>query len=242
MHKSVSILMIYGLGILSMAELIYDIDTVELTIFQPRLNNESIWEISAEALKKWGEEVLKPRGAMALMGEGEYKAGSWCRFCKARYQCRARADEILKLAQKEFKKPPLLSDNKISEVLNVANDLKKWAEDVYTYAQEQAISYDKKWTGFKLVEGRSNRKYSSEDEVINASNKAGYTDIYKKSLIGITDMQKLMGKKQFNEILGHLVYKPQGKITLVPDSDKRKAINKTTAMADFMEEKLYENK
>ncbi len=228
-------LMIYGLGILGMAEMLYDVETVRLTIFQPRLNNSSTWDITPEALKAWGEEVLKPRGTMALMGAGEFNAGSWCRFCKARNQCRARAEEFLTIAKMEFRQPALLSDEEIAEVLKVSDELAKWAADVYAFAQDQAIVHGKEWKGFKLVEGRSNRKYTSEDEVAEAATGAGYTDIYKRSLVTITEMERLMGKQEFTRILGHLVYKPQGKVTLVPDSDKRDAINRTTAAAEFQE-------
>lgn len=229
-------LMIYGLGLLEIAEMLYDPKIVRLTIYQPRLNNSSTWDIDPTALKAWGEDVLRPRGAMALMGSGDFKAGSWCRFCKARNQCRARADEFLKLAQMEFRPPALLSDAEISEVLKVADELSKWASDVYTFAQDQAIIHGKEWTGFKLVEGRSNRKYTSDAEVAQAAETAGYSDIYKKSIIGVTEMERLMGKAEFARIIGPLVYKPQGKVTLVPESDKREAINKTTAAAEFTEE------
>ncbi|EQC0812003.1 DUF2800 domain-containing protein [Listeria innocua] len=229
-------LMIYGLGILSMAELLYDVEIVRMTVFQPRLNNSSTWDIAPDELKNWGEEVLKPRGAMALMGAGEFKSGNWCRFCKARNQCRARAEQFLELAKMEFKASALLSEEELAEVLKVSDELSKWASDVYAYAQEQAIVHGKEWSGFKLVEGRSNRKYSSEEEVAEAAMAAGYKDIYKSSLVTITEMERLMGKKEFNTILGHLVYKPQGKITLVPESDKREAINNTTAAAEFQED------
>lgn len=229
-------LMAYGLGVLEMAEMLYDIETVRLTIFQPRISNYSTWDISPDALKAWGEEVLKPRSAMALAGAGEFQAGSWCRFCKARNQCRARAEEFLRLAKMEFRQPALLSDDEIAEVLKISDELAKWAADIYTFAQDQAIIHGKQWKGYKLVEGRSNRKYSSDDEVAEAAKAAGYTDIYKQSLIGVTEMERLMGKKEFARILGKLVYKPQGKVTLVPDTDKREAINTSTATADFQEE------
>lgn len=229
-------LMAYGLGVLEMAEMLYDIETVRLTIFQPRISNYSTWDISPDALKAWGEEVLKPRSAMALAGAGEFQAGSWCRFCKARNQCRARAEEFLRLAKMEFRQPALLSDDEIAEVLKISDELAKWAADIYTFAQDQAIIHGKQWKGYKLVEGRSNRKYSSDDEVAEAAKAAGYTDIYKQSLIGVTEMERLMGKKEFARILGKLVYKPQGKVTLVSDTDKREAINTSTAAADFQEE------
>lgn len=229
-------LMIYGLGILSMAELLYDVEIVRMTIFQPRLNNSSTWDITPDELKYWGETVLKPRGAMALMGAGEFNAGNWCRFCKVRNQCRVRAEQFLELAKMEFREPALLSDDEIAEVLKISDELSKWASDVYTYAQNKAIVRNKKWSGFKLVQGRSNRKYSSEEEVAEAAVAAGYKDIYKSTLVTITEMERLMGKKEFNKIIGHLVFKPQGKITLVPESDKREAINNTTATAEFQED------
>lgn len=229
-------LMAYGLGVLEMAEMLYDIETVRLTIFQPRINNFSTWDITPEALKTWGEEILKPRSAMALAGAGEFQAGSWCRFCKARNQCRARAEEFLRLAKMEFRQPALLSDDEVAEIIKISDELAKWASDVYAYAQDQAIIHGKQWKGYKLVEGRSNRKYSSDDEVAEAAKAAGYTDIYKQTLIGVTEMERLMGKKEFARILGKLVYKPAGKITLVPDTDKREAISTSTAAADFQEE------
>ena len=229
-------LKIYGLGMHQKAELLYDPKTVRLSIYQPRIYNYSTWDTTPDALKKWGEEVLRPNGAMALMGAGEYTAGSWCRFCKARFKCRARAEEFLSLARMEFRQPVLLEDDEITEVLRKADGLSKWASEIYTYAQDEAIIPGKQWPGFKIVEGKTNRRYTSDEEVAAAAEAAGYQDIYKRSLIGIGDMERLMGKSTFKEVLGHLVYKPQGKLTLVPISDKRQAITKTTASAEFQEE------
>ncbi len=229
-------LMIYGLGVLEEYEMLYDIQSVWLTIHQPRLQNVSSWKISAEELKKWGEEVLRPKAALALSGDGDFAAGEHCRFCKAKNQCRARAEENLRLAQLEFKKAPLLTDDEILKVISKADELSKWASDIYSYAQDEAINNGKVWNGYKLVRGRTNRKYTDEDNVIKAANEAGYNDIFKKTLIGITDMEKLMGKKKFNDILGDLVYKPDGKLCLVPESDKREAVSVSTAADDFKEE------
>lgn len=231
-------LMIYALGVLETVEPIFDIESAELTIHQPRLQNVSTWKISAADLRAWGNDVLKPRGTMALSGEGEFAVGEHCRFCKAKNQCRARADEMLKLAQLEFKAAPLLTDDEISEVLSKADELAKWASDIYTYAQEKAIYEGKVWTGYKLVRGKTNRKYTDENDVIEAAKAAGYKDIFKTSLIGITEMEKLMGKKKFNEVLGGLVYKPEGKLTLVSETDKREAVHISTASNDFKEENL----
>jgi len=172
-------LMVYGLGILDFYEVLYDIETVELTIVQPRLEHLSTWEISVDELKAWAEAELEPKAKMALAGEGEYKAGEHCRFCKARFTCRARAEEYLKMAQMEFAEPALLSDEEIAEVLTKADALKKWAEEVYSYAQNEAVTNHRQWPGFKLVLGKSNRRYTDEEEVAEAAKKAGYTDIYK---------------------------------------------------------------
>ena len=228
-------LMIYGLGVLHMAEALYDIETVRMTIFQPRLYNASTWDVSPEFLKRWGEEVLRPAGAQALIGAGEFAAGTWCRFCRARNQCRARAEHFLEMAKMEFRQPALLSDEEVSEIIAKADELSKWASDVYAFAQDQAISHGKHWPGYKVVEGRSVRKFTSDEEVIQAAQQAGYKDIFKHSLIGITEMERLMGKENFNTILGRLVYKPKGRLTLVPDSDKRDAISTSSAQADFEE-------
>ena len=231
-------LMIYGLGVLAMAEALYEIGTVRMTIFQPRLKNASTWSVSPDDLKRWGNEVLRPAGAQALLGAGDFSAGTWCRFCRARNQCRARAKSFLAMTKLEFQQPALLSDEEVAEVIAKADELSKWAADVYAFAQDEAIIHGKQWPGYKVVEGRSNRKYTSDEDVMSAATQAGYKDIYKRSLIGITEMERLMGKDNFNRILGALVYKPNGKLTLVPDSDKRESITNTTAKADFEEVNL----
>lgn len=229
-------LMIYGLGLLSVADMIFPIEVVELTIVQPRLNSLSTWEISAEELSKWGEEVFVPKANEALSGEGQFHPGTdICRFCKARFQCKARAEFFLEVAKHEFCNPDLLSDEEMADILQKADALKKWVEEVYAFAQKQAIDNNKEWPGYKLVRGKANRKYTSEDEVIAAAKAAGFEDIFKTTLIGITDMERLMGKKEFQNVLGSLVYKPEGKITLVPDSDKRETVNLATANDDFAE-------
>lgn len=229
-------MLLYSLGALELFGSLYDIEKVNMTIHQPRLENVSTFEITVHDLMEWAEQELIPKAEMAAKGEGEFSVGDWCRFCKAKNTCRARAEEYLRLAQMEFKPPELLSEEEIAEVLKVADELAKWSADVYAYAQDEAITHGRVWNGFKLVEGRSNRKYVNEEEVADAAKAAGYEDIYKKSLIGITEMEKLMGKKDFQKILGSLVYKPQGKITLVPESDKRPPIQTETAEADFKED------
>lgn len=226
---------LYALGALEIYDALYDIKEVSMTIFQPRRENVSTWTISVETLKDWAENELTPRAQMAYNGEGEYFPGEWCTFCRAAARCRARAEEKLKLAQMEFKMPPLLTDAEIEEILLILPNLTKWANEITAYATDAAVNHGKEWSGFKVVEGRSICKYRDEDKVAEAAKEAGYTDIYRKSLITLTEMQKLMGKQKFEEVLGGLVFKPPGKPTLVPVTDKRPAMNVTNAINEFNE-------
>ena len=227
-------MMLYALAALKQYEEQYQIKKVKLTIFQPRRDNVSTWETTVAKLKKWATKDLVPKAQKAFRGEGEYCPGEWCIFCKAAVKCRARAEDKLRLAQSEFKMPPLLTDAEIESVLAKLPDIKKWADEIQEYALAKALA-GKEWTGFKLVEGRSVRKYTDERAVVKAANDAGYHDIYKKTLISITEMEKLMGKAEFSKVLGALVTKPQGKPTLVPDTDKRQAISVSNPKSEFSE-------
>ena len=228
-------MMLYALGALSTYGVLYDIKEVSMTIFQPRRESISTWTISVEELYQWAEEVVKPTAQLAIQGEGDFHPRSHCTFCKAKVQCRARAEANLKLAQMEFQKAPLLEDCEIEEVLAVINDLTKWASEVQAYALDMAVNRGKEWVGYKLVAGRSVKKYANDEKVAQTAIAHGFEDIYKKSLIGLTEMAKLMGKKQFDEILGDLIIKPQGKPSLVPVSDKRKAIQVNNVKNEFNE-------
>lgn len=234
---------LYSLGALEIYDSLYDIEEVSMTIFQPRRENVSTWTISVDELNDWAENELKPKAQKAYDGDGEYLPGEWCTFCRAAVKCRARAEEKLKLAESEFKMPPLLTDYEIEEVLSKLSDLTKWANEIIAYATDAAINHGKEWHGFKVVEGRSVRKYKDEDAVAEAAKANGYKDIFRQSLITLTEMQKLMGKTKFQEILGGLIYKPSGKPTLVPASDKRPAMNVSNVYNEFneiLEEKDYE--
>ena len=228
-------MMLYALGALRLFDSLYEIDTVSMSIYQPRRDNVSTWTISVAELNEWTENTLVPKAKLAFEGKGEFSPGTWCTFCKAAVKCRARAEAKLQLTKYEFAEPPLLSDEEIEDILGRVDDLTKWANEIVAYAQDAAINHGKTWSGFKLVESRTIRKYSDEEAVAQAASDAGYHDIYKKSLIPITEMEKLMGKKTFAEVLGGLVVKPQGKPTLVPASDKRPAIIVTGAEQDFTE-------
>ncbi|MBU5426155.1 DUF2800 domain-containing protein [Tissierella pigra] len=226
---------LYALGALDLFDGIYDIEMVSMTIYQPRRENVSTSTVSKENLYQWAEEVLKPKAELAFNGDGNFCPGEWCQFCRAAVKCRARAEAKMKLATFEFALPPLLSDEEIADILSSIGDLTNWANEIIAYATDEAVNHGKKWPGFKVVEGRSNRKYKDEEAVAEAAKNAGYRDIYKQSLITITEMEKLMGKSKFNEVLGGLVIKPPGKPTLVPVSDKRPEMNTSSAKNDFME-------
>lgn len=229
-------MMCYALGALELFDAIYDIDNVAMTVYQPRRQNISTFEMSKDDLYRWAEEVLKPTAELAFAGDGNFLCGEWCGFCKAKHECRARAEANLLLAQYDFKLPPLLEDSEIEVILSRADQLVSWVNDIKEYALQQAIS-GKDWTGFKLVEGRSNRRYTDEAAVTQVVTNAGF-DPYERKLLGITAMQKLLGKSRFEELLSAYIEKPQGKPTLVPESDKRPVMN--NAKTDFMEENDYE--
>lgn len=226
----------YALGALELFDGIYDIDAVRMTIYQPRRENVSTYELSKDELYRWADQVLKPTADLAFAGDGNFLCGEWCGFCKAKHDCRARADANMELARYDFKLPPLLTDEEVEEILARADDLVSWASDIKDYALQQAIS-GKEWHGWKLVEGRANRRYTNETAVAGAVTDAGF-DPYEHKVLGVTAMQKLLGKSRFDEILAAYIEKPQGKPTLVPESDKRPAMN--TAKNDFMEENDYE--
>jgi len=226
-------MMLYALGALRIYDTLYDIEEVSMTIYQPRRENISTWTISVADLKAWAEDELIPKAKLAYEGKGDYIPGPWCTFCKAAVKCRARAEEKLRLAQYEFAMPPLLTDAEIEDILDKLSDLTSWANEIIAYAQDAALNHGKQWRGWKVVEGRSNRKYSNEQAVIEAANEAGYHDIFRKTLLPLTEMEKLMGKQNFQTILGSLIVKPAGKPTLVPASDKRPALNH--ANTDFNE-------
>lgn len=226
---------LYALGALAVYDALYDIREVSMTIFQPRRENVSTWTIPVEDLKAWAENELKPRAKMAYDGEGEYLPGEWCTFCRAAVRCRTRAEEKLKLAQTEFRMPPLLTDAEIEDILAVLPDLTKWANEIAAYALDAALNHGKEWNGFKVVEGRSVRKYRDEAAVAEAAKEAGYKDIYRQSLIPLTEMQRLMGKDRFEEILGGLITKAPGRPTLVPKSDRRPAMSVSNAINEFYE-------
>lgn len=228
---------LYGLGALEAHGHLYDIQQVLMTIIQPRLDHISTEEMSAADLVEWAEDHVRPRAELADKGEGEMVAGDHCRFCKAKAVCRGRAEHNLELAKYEFRKADLLTHDEIGEILKRADELQQWAKDVQEYALDQAENHGVKFPNWKLVEGRSTRKYTDEVAIAETLIIEGWAEavIYQpRKLYGITDMTKIMGKKAFDYILEPFIEKPPGKPALVPESDKRPELNSTaSAVRDF---------
>ena len=225
-------LMCYALGALQMFGDLYEIEKITMFIIQPRMTAISDFEISKNDLLKWAEKILKPAAKSAYDGEGNFKAGDHCQFCKVKAECRKRAEYNLELAKYDFQMPSTLEDSEIEIILAKADLLEKWIADVQEFALKSALQ-GKKWQGWKVVEGRSNRQYTDEKAVEKVVRDAGFEPCEKK-LLGITAMTKMLGTKKFNELLKNYVEKPQGKPTLVPASDKRPEWN--SAVKDFEQE------
>jgi hypothetical protein len=224
---------LYALGAIAEFSFLYDIEKVKMTIIQPRLDSISTDEVTAEDLLKWAEEELKPTAALAFKGEGEFCAGEHCGFCRAKAVCKARADKNMELAKYEFRTTTTLSDTDIADILSKADELAKWAKDVHEYALEQAVQ-GVEYPGYKVVEGRSNRKYTDTDAITEILRNNGFNDpiIFKPTeLLTLTNMEKVVGKTKLTQLVGDYIIKPQGKPTLVSEDDKRPVFN--SAEIDF---------
>lgn len=231
---------LYALGAYDVNEFLYDVKSVRMTIVQPRLDGVSTDEMALEELLDWGEEI-KPIAQRAFRGEGECTPCDYCNFCKARHTCRALADTCLTAFYKDGGKlNQLLTDREVSDILAMKDLITKWIKGVYDFAYEKALSGEKQWPGYKLVEGASRRTITDPEAAAKTLLDNGYKeeDIFKpRELEGITNLQKVLGKKGIAEYLGAYIDKPEGKPTLVPDSDKRPAINTAeTMMNEFDDE------
>ena len=224
--------MCYAICCLETFGSLYDIEKVNLCIYQPRLNSVSEWSVSVQELYKWAEEVLKPGIKKVRDGVEEFNPSKHCQFCKAKPLCKALRDKNLEIARHDFRPAFLMDDSEVEDVLDQASEIEGWLSSVKDFALEQAIKgthYDR----YKLVEGRSTRKYTDEFEVARVVKEAGYNP-YESKVLTITAMQSMLGKQKFEELLGVHVIKPRGKLTLVGRDDKRPEV--TSAANDFMEE------
>ena len=231
-------LMLYGAGALNQFEMYFDFQEVKLHIFQPRLDHVSTYEMYVDDLATWLAMVVKPSADMAWKGEGKQKPGEWCRFCKVKGNCKARALQIKQMNEK-YKQldAMLLTDEEVSQILPMLPDIKAWTKDIEEFALSQALSgthYD----GYKVVEGVSRRKIVDQEMVMSVLDQEGYSkEAYMKApeLKTITALEKLVGKKHFTEITEGCIEKPQGKPVLVPVTDKRPEWQ--SGLEDFKDEK-----
>lgn len=227
-------LKIYALGILEELLCLYDIETVTLHIYQPRIQNNSDFTISVKELSAWRREI-EPLAKLAFDGKGEFAAGDHCLFCRAKATCRALADYNTELVKHDFKDPNLLNDVEIIEIIERKSIFESWIKAVSEYALTEAVK-GKSWPGYKLVEGKSNRVYSDEDKIVQHLHKNlnfGFmSEIYKpKQLLGITELTKKLGVENFNKYVEPFLVKPKGSPTLVPESDKRPVFS--NSQSDF---------
>ena len=255
-------MMLYATGALNAYGYIYEIEIVRMSIIQPRLENISTYEMTADDLRTWGESI-KPIAQMAFEGKGEQNPGEWCRFCRAKPVCKACMEEGLALAKEEFldldagaladeaeetdatapynadtatpvfKQPGLVVFSELVKVLPTLNRISFWIESVFAFVSAEAINHGVPVEGYKVVEGRSKRIFTDTKAVVSAAEAEGYTDIYKQELLTLTEFEKMMGKKKFAEVLGEYVVKPPGKLALVPESDPRPAVDLSTAADEF---------
>jgi hypothetical protein len=229
--KQNSQLKIYSLGVLETMEFIFgenSFDTIETNIYQPRIDNIASYTYTVKELIEWAENELKPAADKAFEGLGEYKAGKHCYWCRAKAKCRALADYNLELAKMDFANPDLLTDEEVLKVYEQKAIFENWLDAVSGYLLSTALE-GKAWPGLKVVEGISRRKYKDENDVWLALHDKGYKQeqVYAlPKLKGIGELEKLLTKPKFNEIVGPLCEKPQGKPALVPESDKRPTFSK----------------
>jgi len=251
-------MMLYAIGALAAYGFLYDIEIVRMSIIQPRLDNISTFECSRQELEDWGENI-RPTALLAFEGKGEQHPGDWCRFCRAKPVCKACADEALALCREDFldldagafddtaeesdmtapyeadtntavfKQPGLIPISELAEILPTLNRISSWIEAVFAFVSSEAINHGVSIPGYKVVEGRSKRVFTDTKAVVDTAVQNGYTDLYKQTLISLTEFEKLMGKKNFNELLGAYVAKPPGKLALVPESDPREPVDLTAA-------------
>ena len=255
-------MMLYAIGALAAYGFLYDIEIVRMSIIQPRLDNISTFECSRAELEEWGESI-KPIAKLAYEGKGEQSPGDWCRFCRAKPVCKACADEALALCREDFldldagafddtaeesdmtapyeadtqtavfKQPGLIPINELAEILPTLNRISSWIEAVFAFVSSEAINHGVPIPGYKVVEGRSKRVFTDTKAVVDTAVQNGYTDLYKQTLITLTEFEKMMGKKKFNELFGQYVAKPPGKLALVPESDPREPVDLTTPGQEF---------
>ena len=215
---------IYGLGAYAAFQDLYDFQHIKMMIVQPRLESVTEEVLTIDELLQWADEVIVPAAQMAWKGEGEFVSGEHCRFCNIKAICRENVLNSLSVIQNMFDSPDVISDEQLEKMLPYLDSAEQWISDVKAYVFNQAMQ-GKTWRGYKLVQGRRpSRVWKDEAEVINQLSRAGYTEqqIYTKpKLKSPADLEKELKKSAFDAIVGRYVFQGDGKLTLVPESDKR---------------------
>jgi len=230
-------MMLYALGAYEAYKLLYPISGIRLTIVQPRLpDGISEWECTLEELLEFGEYV-KERAALAIGGKGEYAPNQkTCKWCRARGQCRARAEENVKLAFHVGEKPPTITNEEVGQYLLQGEDVVKWLKDLQEHALSQCLA-GKEVPGWKAVEGRGSREWTDMDSAFDDLERSGIVEetmLWERNPLTLAQVEKVVGKKDFAECVGQYVVKAPGKPTLAKESDKRDAItNKISAKDAF---------
>jgi hypothetical protein len=232
-------LMLYALGAVDKFDLIYEFETVRMTIVQPRLDNLSTFEIEKEELLYWADNYVAPRAVQAYEGNGDWTiTDDVVKFSKVRAQLRPRAEKNFELIEKyDFQEAPLLTNEEIAEILDRAPEIKKWIEHVESFALNKVLTEGEEYPGWKLVAGRSNRKITDSEGLLMVLEVEGFEDediLKPQELKAIGQLEKVVGKKKFAELSAEFVTKPEGKPVLVVESDKRPALNSLESAAkDF---------
>ena len=224
---------LYELGAYAKFRGLYDFDRTRGTIIQPRLDSVSDETLEVEALLDWADDVVVPAARQAWAGEGEFCPGDHCRFCAAKAICSARVAEAMKLFRYGLESPGVIPDEQIPEILATLDTAEAWISDIRNYAEAQALR-GQKWRGYKLVRGkRPNRKWSDPEEVKAQLLRAGYgpEQFERHELKPPGEVEKALGKTAFRALLEGLVSQGEGRLTLVPESDKRQEYS--AADADF---------
>lgn len=228
-------MMLYALGAMSELSLLYRFKSVHMTIVQPRVNNISEFTMTADELREWGESVVKPKAEAAISGNGTFEAGDWCRFCRAKQQCKTRyeSNDSLYPQLSAQHDPRLITLDELGEYLRRGRDMAAWLEDMKEYALSESLA-GADVPGWKAVEGRGSRAFTDTDEAIDILIKNGIDKsvLYERRVLTLAQMEKAVGKKAFGEIVGNLVVKNPGKPTLVEESDKRPKITNQPTAAD----------
>lgn len=231
-------MMLYALGAMSELSLLYRFKFVHMTIVQPRVNNISEFTMTAEELTEWGETVVKPKAEAAISGKGEFEAGDWCRFCRAKQQCKTRyeSNDSLYPELSERHDPRLITLDELGEYLKRGKDMAAWLEDMKEYALSESLA-GADVPGWKAVEGRGSRAFTDTDEAVDILIKNGIDEsvLYERRVLTLAQMEKAVGKKAFGELVGDLVIKNPGKPTLVEESDKRPKITNQPTAADVFD-------